>query len=122
MLTQEAMDDRAWCGLSTLRKILSAKRRDLEEGHYLTSASDSSVDHYRSYALLGELVIEYRALLAEALIAESASRDGYARVRAAAEDLDQLARALHSLAARLDSAASEVESIREHVTRATYDG
>ncbi len=119
MLTDEAMEERAWCGLSILRQILADKRRDFENGHYLTSVSDAEFDHYRRYALLGALVVEHRDLLAKALVAEAASTAGGDRLRAASGELDQLAGVLHSLATRLDSVAGDVRSVQEQVWRAS---
>lgn len=119
MLTDEAMEERAWCGLSSLRQVLGDKRRDFENSHYLTSASDVKFDRYRSYALLGALVVEHRDLLAKALAAGAASEGGGERLRAASDELDQLAVVLHSLAAHLDSVAADVRSVQEQVLRAS---
>ena len=119
MLTEEAMEERAWCGLSILRQILGDKRRDFENSHYLTSVSDADFDHYRRVALLGALVVEHRDLLTKALAAEAESEAGGDRLRAASGELHELAGVLHSLAARLDSVAGDVRSVQEQVWRAS---
>jgi hypothetical protein len=115
MLTTEALEERAWAGLNTLRRFLGGKRHEFENGLYPTSISDSDFDLFRRFAVLAALVVHERETLVTELRAQSEEQRG-ASVRATMSDLDTLGGTLRALSSRLNSLAEEVRRVQSQVS------
>src|SRR5688572_7200249 len=115
MLTMEALEERAWQGLTALRRFLGEKRQDFENSFYPTSISDAEFDHYRRFAVLAALVKAERETLLRRVLAESHGRARNDAIQATITDLDHLIGALSSLSARLDSLARDVQTVRGQI-------
>jgi hypothetical protein len=118
MLTNEAIEERAWCGLSTLRRLLGDKRHSFENGLYLTSVSDSEIDLFPRVTLLALLTSHHRDTLSHAIRGEPTADQRQALASAVMSDLDQLNHALHFLGSRLEAMGREIRSLQGDIARA----
>jgi hypothetical protein len=75
MLTHEAMEERRWGGLSNLRLVLGAARRDHEGRLYPTSVTESDFDRIRNSIYLGALAVDHRKTLLAAIETEKDEND-----------------------------------------------
>jgi hypothetical protein len=98
------------CGASSRKSDASSKY-----SLYPISISDAEIDHYRRFALLAALVLQYRGTLSLELAAEAKQQTTMEGAEAALNELDHLAGALQSLAARLDASTREIHSVQGQV-------
>jgi hypothetical protein len=117
MLTSEEIEARAWCGMSTLRRVLGDKRAAFENSLYPTSISSSEFDLISCIALIGALTSAHRTVLGEAIKAQPAGPERELLARGIYSDLGHLSGALRSFAARLDEIGKAVGSLQTDVIR-----
>jgi hypothetical protein len=117
MLSSEASEEREWCGLLTLRRILGDKRGSFVNSKYLTSVSDSEIDFLSRFALIAALTTAHRDTLSQAIMAEPSDDRRRTLADAVLSDLHHLSGALYSLASRLEAIGEDVRSVRADVER-----
>jgi predicted RNase H-like nuclease len=111
MLTQEAMDERHWGGLSHLRRVLEGVRRDHSAGLYPTSLTETEFDRAGKIAYLAALAADHRQTLVEAVEAERDRNDREARREALLDDLEKLEAMLHWVEQGARQRRIEIESL-----------
>jgi len=122
MLSEEALQERAWEGLSYLRAVFEPFRGEFEERlGSISSTSEGDYDRLRSLMMLAALVSERRGVLLGAVAGtEGDDRSPEARKGRAARALAELRRVegalryLESHAAALSSEIGEVCSGVDH--------